>query len=1025
MKRIIIFVFLLASFLSNAQYKTAIGIDTFPVPASLSAYTFIISNKKGDTTWVWSVIDKKWVAHPVGAGGSGVSSVPSLNKILFSNNSGSLFPTIVDTTMFYDAVFKHHILTNAGGADTVAFQYNDSTIAFKSDSLFSTSARISVTPNHSTTTRRYNFDIVPGNVLLSTLGGNLNLNQLAQNGATTGQVPKWSGSAWVPGDVAGGSFSDGGYASPINKKVIIKDTIANTYYHTDGAVMLDNNPQNNDFLIDSSRIFVRRTPSQILTLIGAESLSNKATDFSTINNTKYPTTQAVSNFFAAQPNFYTTNGYIDDATRKIYAEKRKIDFQDSAMNNYFELKFDSAAGLQVDSYVANAGFGKDAEVTWAPDAITLLADNYDRNIGMKFRMNDSLAVFEPAIYNAVQTFEIALPKFKMDSLGAFAGTSDRLVGVDQAGYIKRIDSIAVDNNYPFKFSGNTLGTYWGQLKVGYSGGMAFEYEGINPYTSNKNEVAYSSFGNIFRTTYGIDTALFTMDADSSLSQIVLSAKDIFFKQLSSSSDTSTYKPFGISSTGKVVQMASWFGSGGGGGGSSTFAGLTDVNVSSPSNGQFAQYQTSDNKWHNHSLVAGDIPDLSSSYIKNGTSQQTSANFNIDGYGIVDTIYGSTASGGNLYLFSTSNATKGKIYFGANNVLDVANNKLGIGTASPINTFHLYKSSGNLFATFDDGTDFIDLFSQGSAAGFDTYGDFVVRAKTYANRGTGSWDHAMFKVTYAGTVNIPVTPATYSSGGYSMAVYNTTSGNIEKVPALSLTTTGTSGAATYNAGTGVLNIPTPSSTATTWAGYFATINASATSYTLNGENEAVFNGSSPQTFTLPTRASSSNEVFLIKNRGTATLTISANTSESIYTNSLVSSFTIAPGESAILVNSYLYWNAYVNDAALTLSTQTTNATATTLTTYTCPSDASGTLVVDMVASKSDNSKSLAGKKTIHWHSTSGTVTVDEVVDEVADYLRGFTTATWTVDASSGTLRIRVTGEASTTVNWNATYKIKYQ
>jgi hypothetical protein len=80
---------------------------------------------------------------------------------------------------------------------------------------------------------------------------------------------------------------------------------------------------------------------------------------------------------------------------------------------------------------------------------------------------------------------------------------------------------------------------------------------------------------------------------------------------------------------------------------------------------------------------------------------------------------------------------------------------------------------------------------------------------------------------------------------------------------------------------------------------------------------------------------------------------------------------------------------------------------------------------MVASKSDNSKSLAGKKTIHWHSTSGTVTVDEVVDEVADYLRGFTTATWTVDASSGTLRIRVTGEASTTVNWNATYKIKYQ
>jgi hypothetical protein len=53
--------------------------------------------------------------------------------------------------------------------------------------------------------------------------------------------------------------------------------------------------------------------------------------------------------------------------------------------------------------------------------------------------------------------------------------------------------------------------------------------------------------------------------------------------------------------------------GGGGSGSSTLVGLTDVGVVSPANNQFLQYQTADGLWHNHSLVAGDIPDLSATY----------------------------------------------------------------------------------------------------------------------------------------------------------------------------------------------------------------------------------------------------------------------------------------------------------------------------------------------------------------------------------------------------------------------------
>lgn len=52
-----------------------------------------------------------------------------------------------------------------------------------------------------------------------------------------------------------------------------------------------------------------------------------------------------------------------------------------------------------------------------------------------------------------------------------------------------------------------------------------------------------------------------------------------------------------------------------------------------------------------------------SYILNQTTQQASSNFNIDGVGVIPTLYGSTASGGNLTIGSTSHATKGAIYIG--------------------------------------------------------------------------------------------------------------------------------------------------------------------------------------------------------------------------------------------------------------------------------------------------------------------------------------------------------------------------
>lgn len=48
------------------------------------------------------------------------------------------------------------------------------------------------------------FDVLPANILLSALGGTLNLAQIAQGGATTGQLLQWNGTNWAPASTGGG-----------------------------------------------------------------------------------------------------------------------------------------------------------------------------------------------------------------------------------------------------------------------------------------------------------------------------------------------------------------------------------------------------------------------------------------------------------------------------------------------------------------------------------------------------------------------------------------------------------------------------------------------------------------------------------------------------------------------------------------------------------------------------------------------------------------------------------------------------
>lgn len=60
------------------------------------------------------------------------------------------------------------------------------------------------------------------------------------------------------------------------------------------------------------------------------------------------------------------------------------------------------------------------------------------------------------------------------------------------------------------------------------------------------------------------------------------------------------------------------------------------------------------------------------------------------------VIGGTASGNALTLSSTSNATKGKILFGTS-AYDEANNRMGIGTASPVNPFDVIRGTAGTMA----------------------------------------------------------------------------------------------------------------------------------------------------------------------------------------------------------------------------------------------------------------------------------------------------------------------------------------
>jgi hypothetical protein len=96
----------------------------------------------------------------------------------------------------------------------------------------------------------------------------------------------------------------------------------------------------------------------------------------------------------------------------------------------------------------------------------------------------------------------------------------------------------------------------------------------------------------------------------------------------------------------------------------------------------------------------------------------------------------------------------------------------------------------------------------------------------------------------------------------------------------------------------------------WSGIMQGTAVYNTSQTLATGVGYDFDGASPATFTLPSLSTNFNRLYFIKNRGSATLTVARDGTDNIYTTSSVTSFTLAPGEHAIVrAQGSAIWSAH--------------------------------------------------------------------------------------------------------------------
>jgi len=125
--------------------------------------------------------------------------------------------------------------------------------------------------------------------------------------------------------------------------------------------------------------------------------------------------------------------------------------------------------------------------------------------------------------------------------------------------------------------------------------------------------------------------------------------------------------------------------------------------------------------------------------------------------VTNPIYGSDDASGDLELYSTTNATKGKIFFGATSALDEENNRLGIGTVDPLSRLHIYSGDIKVTAGMYSYYDIFDthIFSL-QRGGNSTNGLKVVSLDDvdfYTNAATTSGGNLALRITASQLIGI--------------------------------------------------------------------------------------------------------------------------------------------------------------------------------------------------------------------------------------------------------------------------------
>lgn len=167
------------------------------------------------------------------------------------------------------------------------------------------------------------------------------------------------------------------------------------------------------------------------------------------------------------------------------------------------------------------------------------------------------------------------------------------------------------------------------------------------------------------------------------------------------------------------------------------------------------------------------------------------------------------------------------------------------------------------------------------------------------------------ITWSNNSGVPALLNTGTSNFIDVTTDNLSEGSTNKYytdsrarGSISLTTTGTSGAATYNNTTGVLNIPQYSGGSSG-----SLITSSASTLTLAYSNDYIFTGTST-VWTLPSVSGGTtgrDNMITIKNRGSSTITLNSDTGTTIYASSAVGTITISPGEGIMLMPDGTYFN----------------------------------------------------------------------------------------------------------------------